>query len=48
MIYEFRLVFEYLLNVFKYLTPIIILFLIVSKIISIFVDFVSGNRSFRQ
>lgn len=48
MNYEFRIVFDYLMNVFKYLTPIIIIFLIVSKILSIFVDFVSGNRSFRQ
>lgn len=47
MNYEFSLVFDYLMNVLKYLTPIIIIFLIVSKVLSIFIDFVSGNRSFR-
>lgn len=43
MSYEFRLVFEYLIDVIKYMTPIILIFLIVSKIINIFVDFVSGR-----
>lgn len=43
MIYEFRLVFEYLLNVFKYLTPIILIFLILSKILVLFLDFVDGG-----
>lgn len=43
MINEYRLVFEYLLDLIKFATPIILIFLILSKILGVFLDFLSGR-----